>query len=199
MDRSASAPDPGSVESALSEVEPRGTSLGEQARRVAAELEEKARELDEDFPDDSKGSNPKDAIGSRKTPMGLMPDTAVVAGNMAFLEGAMKYGRYNWRAVGVRASIYVEALRRHLSAWWNGEDIDEDSGLSHLWKAMACLAVLIDAEAVGKLNDDRPPRAPVQEMLDDLRPHVEDIKDRYADRTPHQYTIQDDLEGGADG
>jgi hypothetical protein len=147
--------------------------------------------LDEVGGDNTKQSNPKDIIGSDKVPMGLMPDSAIIAGNMAFLEGALKYGRYNWRIAGVRASIYKDAMDRHKSAWWNGEDIDPDSDLDHLFKMLACVSILIDAKICGKLIDDRPPRAPVAGMLRRFGDMVKKVKDRYADRKPHQYTIAD--------
>ena len=56
----------------------------------------------------------------------------------------------------MRASIYYSALLRHVMAWWEGEDVDPDSGLNHLTKAASCLAVLMDALHQGKLYDDRP-------------------------------------------
>lgn len=43
----------------------------------------------------TKPTNPKDAIGSNKVPMHLWPTTATIAGAMALLHGAMKYGRSN--------------------------------------------------------------------------------------------------------
>jgi hypothetical protein len=72
-------------------------------------------------------------------------------------EGARKYGRHNYRAVGVRASVYYDAAMRHLMAWWEGEDIDPESGLSHLVKAIACLAVIRDSMVNRNWIDDRPP------------------------------------------
>ena len=139
----------------------------------------------------SKPSNPKDLIGSTKVPLGLFPTTAIAAGCMAFHEGMCKYGRMNWRVVGVRASIYYDAMLRHLQAWWEGEDIDPDSGLSHLAKAIACNAVLIDAMAAGKLTDDRATAGGYGKMMSDLQPLVEEIKQRHADKHPRHYTIQD--------
>jgi len=44
---------------------------------------------------------------------------------------------------------------RHLMTWQDGEDYDE-SGAHHLAHARACLGILLDAEDVGKLVDDRP-------------------------------------------
>jgi hypothetical protein len=77
---------------------------------------------------------------------------------LALTEGALKYGRHNYRVAGVRASVYFDAAWRHLAAWWEGEDLDPDSGLSHVTKAMAGLAVLRDSMIRGNWNDDRPPR-----------------------------------------
>lgn len=130
-----------------------------------------------------KETNPKDALGSGRVPMGLFPDTAVIAGSMAFLEGALKYEPYNWRRAGVRASIYVEALRRHMAAWWNGEDMDHKSGLNHLWKALACLAILIDAQEYGMLTDDRSGAVEfvdpvIDGMLERLQKDVAEMKAR---------------------
>jgi hypothetical protein len=76
---------------------------------------------------------------------------------VAMLEGALKYGRHNYREVGVSASVYYDAVvARHLNAWFEGEDIDEESGLSHITKAAAGLIVLRDAQIRGKMIDDRP-------------------------------------------
>lgn len=138
-------------------------------------------------------ANPKDvaARAEGRVPMGLFPDTAVIAGAMAMHEGACKYGRGNYRAVGVQAAVYQDAQRRHMAAWWNGEDVDPDSGLPHLWKALACIVILIDAEACGKLIDDRPPRAPVAAMLTKLRADVARISEELAGHSPRHYTIAD--------
>jgi hypothetical protein len=79
---------------------------------------------------------------------------------LGMLEGGLKYGRHNFRVIGVRASIYDDASRRQIDTWWEGEDIDPDSGLNHITKAIASLTVLRDAMIQEKLNDDRPPKVP---------------------------------------
>jgi hypothetical protein len=71
-------------------------------------------------------------------------------------DGKAKYGPMNWREKRVTSSVYYNAAMRHLMAWWDGEDLAPDSGVHHLAHAMACLAIVLDAESVGKLNDDRP-------------------------------------------
>lgn len=104
-----------------------------------------------------KDTNPKDAVGTKKVPYSLIPQNVLGEVSLAFLEGARKYGSYNWRVAGVRASVYLDALDRHLGAWLNGENIDPDSGLSHITKAIACLIILRDSMEIGNWVDDRPP------------------------------------------
>lgn len=139
----------------------------------------------------SKPTNPKDAIGVSKAPMHLVPGSAKAYLAMAFLEGALKYGKYNWRIAGVRASIYLDAMERHMEKFKNGEDVDQATKVPHLASVMACCAIILDADLVGKLNDDRPPRADVSKLIDGLSDHVAYLKDLYKDESPHQYTLDD--------
>lgn len=138
-----------------------------------------------------KLSNPKDVVGSNKLPLHLFPLTAIAAGCLSFLEGVLKYGRSNFRVVGVRSSIYYDAARRHLDSWFEGEDTDPESGLPHLGKALACIAVLIDAKAAGKLNDDRMVAGGYADLMKELTPLVAALKERHADKSPKHYTIVD--------
>lgn len=112
-----------------------------------------------DIPNTTKETNPKDAVGCTKPPTHLIPTPVLYEVGNALLEGACKYGAYNWRVAGVRASIYDSACGRHLSAWREGEDLDPDSGIHHISKAIAGLMVIRDAMMQGKFNDDRPPKA----------------------------------------
>lgn len=103
-----------------------------------------------------KQSNPKDSVGTRKAPMHVVPCEVLLEIGLAMMEGSRKYGSHNYRAVGVRASVYYDALMRHIMAWWEGEDIDQDSGVSHIVKAMTCLVVLRDSMHMENWTDDRP-------------------------------------------
>lgn len=76
--------------------------------------------------------------------------------NAAMKDGAEKYGPFNWRETDVRAEVYYNAAMRHLMQWFQGEDKARDSGVHHLGHAMACMAILIDAEQQGCLIDNRP-------------------------------------------
>lgn len=138
-----------------------------------------------------KPSNPKDIIGSKKLPLHLVPLTAIAWECLAFLEGVLKYGRSNFRIVGVRSSIYYDAARRHIDSWFEGEDIDPESGLPHLAKARACLGVLIDAQAAGKLNDDRMVRGGYAQTVAEATPHVARLMELHAGKNPQHLTIAD--------
>lgn len=144
--------------------------------------------LVETFGTSSKPTNPKDAIGIRKAPLSVVPMGVVAELGVAMLEGASKYGRHNYRGVGVRASVYFDATMRHLISWWEGEDIDPDSGMSHITKAIASLTVLRDAMLHGKCTDDRPPRSAA--FYPALNTAAGNILDRHADKSPHHYTIE---------
>mgnify|MGYP007099646832 CR=1 FL=1 len=142
----------------------------------------------------TKETNPKDTIGSDKIPFHLWPETATVLGTMALLDGALKYGRGNWRHDGARASIYYDACRRHLNKWFEGEDLDPDSGLAHMAHALACLAILVDAREQGVLVDDRQYAAfpgRYADLVNDMTPHVKRLKDLYKDCDPKHWNIFD--------
>lgn len=136
----------------------------------------------------TKETNPKDALGCKKPPMSTVPGPVLYELGAAMLEGACKYGRHNYRVIGVRASIYFDAAFRHLMDWWEGEDLDPDSGLPHLAKAMACLAILRDADIRDMLQDDRPPASPASWMVE-MQARIDDILKRYPEPLP-PYTEQ---------
>lgn len=140
---------------------------------------------------DTKPTNPKDLIGSDKLPLHLWPGTASMMGCLGLLDGMLKYGRSNWREAGVRYSIYVDALDRHVKALFEGEDNDPDSGLPHEAHALACLAIIVDAKAAGKLVDDRMYPGGHRALVDELTPHVARLKEKHADKNPKHYTIED--------
>lgn len=119
--------------------------------------------------DASKLSNPKDAVGVAKAAMSCLPNGPLYEAALGMFEGALKYGRHNYRIAGVRNSVYYDAINRHLKAWWEGEDIDPDTlvedpdnpgefiGIPHLSKIVAGILVLRDAQMAGLCTDDRPP------------------------------------------
>jgi hypothetical protein len=130
---------------------------------------------------ETKPTNPKDALGIKKAPLSTLPTQVGFEVALAMLEGARKYGRHNYRSMGVKASVYYDACQRHLAAWWEGEDIDPDSGLSHIAKAAACLFVLRDSMLMENWEDDRPPQHPNRLNLTKLNELAEEIIEKYPD------------------
>ncbi len=57
--------------------------------------------------------------------------------------GAKKYARDNWQKVSNAEERYLDAALRHLMAFTDGEENDEESGLSHLAHCMCCLLFLL--------------------------------------------------------
>jgi hypothetical protein len=100
---------------------------------------------------------------------------------VGMLEGARKYGRHNFRVAGVRASVYVDAAKGHIDQWWEGEDIDEESGLSHITKSICSLIVLRDAMINDMMNDDRPPKANIDKVRREMQEAVDLIFERFPD------------------
>lgn len=105
-----------------------------------------------DYPD----GNPKSAQGAKKYDLMYLPLPAKIEVNRALEDGAKKYGKANWRETGVSATVYLNAAARHIDQYNEGQERASDSGVHNLGHAMACLAIIIDAAANGKLIDDRP-------------------------------------------
>lgn len=101
--------------------------------------------------------DPKKKAGDLKAPLHLLPTVALRETAYVLEGGADKYGVYNWReSEGVKATTYTAAIMRHLLQFTDGEDVDAESGRSHLAHIMATCSILLDAEQAGKLIDDRP-------------------------------------------
>lgn len=129
----------------------------------------------------TKDTNPKDALGVKKAPASTLPTGPMYEVALAMLEGARKYGRHNYRTLGVKASVYYDAALRHLTAWWEGEDIDEASGIHHLMKAAACLFVVRDSMLMENWIDDRPPQYPEKLNMGRLNGAAQDMIKKYPD------------------
>lgn len=112
-----------------------------------------------------EGENPKARHGAAKPNLALIPAGAQLQIAPVFQLGAAKYGPYNWRKDAVEAECYVAACQRHLFSWLDGEDVDPESGELHLAHAAACLMILLDANACGKMIDNRPHPGRAAELI----------------------------------
>lgn len=85
----------------------------------------------------------------------LLPGDALRAIAVILTFGAKKYSDRNWEK-GMHWSRPYGALQRHLTDWFEGKGLDEETGKSHLWHAGCCLLFLIAYELRGIGTDDRP-------------------------------------------
>jgi len=93
-----------------------------------------------------------------KNRLELLPVSAVNEIARVFTKGAEKYEDNNWMK-GIKFSRVYGALQRHITAWWDRNDTDEEWGISHLCHAGCCLLFLITYTLKYKLYrkfDDRP-------------------------------------------
>ena len=79
-----------------------------------------------------------------KLEYGLLPPLALEETVKVLTFGAQKYERDNWQRVPDSKRRYFDALQRHVWAWKQGEQIDQESGLPHLAHAMCCLMFLYE-------------------------------------------------------
>lgn len=77
---------------------------------------------------------------------------AGVAKVMGF--GAAKYDAHNWRK-GIATSRLLGAALRHIFAYLDGEDLDPESGVSHLYHASCCLMFASEMKVTRPDLDDR--------------------------------------------
>lgn len=100
--------------------------------------------------------NPKQLYGDKKIPLHRVPPALLIFAAMGLADGARKYGPFNWRETKIETVTYYAATLRHLTAWFDGEDLDPDSGNPHLAHAIASLAILVDALTNEMIIETRP-------------------------------------------
>lgn len=89
-----------------------------------------------------------------KVPLGLMSGKALIEVSKVLLHGEKKYGRHNWRK-GIEWQRLLNAAMRHVVAFNDGEDKDEETGLSHIAHAICALMFLLEEEETRRDLDDR--------------------------------------------
>lgn len=89
-----------------------------------------------------------------KPDLSLIPYVAEVAMAKAFMYGSKKYGRYNY-CKGHELGQLIASAKRHISKFYAGEEVDNESGVHHLGHAMVNLAMILQEIDLGTLIDDR--------------------------------------------
>ena len=113
--------------------------------------------------------NPKQVYGAQKPNLALIPVSGLHHTALAFENGASKYGAYNWRDRGVEAMTYIAAAQRHIADFLDGTERASDSDIHNLGHAVACLLIIMDAQEVGNLIDNRPIPGKSAEVLERLK------------------------------
>lgn len=107
--------------------------------------------------------NPKTLFGISKPRDTYTPFIPYLEYSLAHLQGALKYGPFNWRDDPVTMSTYLDAAISHINKCRAGVDRASDTDIHELGHAMTCLSIVIDAQAYGTIKDDRwKPRNPEQ-------------------------------------
>ncbi len=91
---------------------------------------------------------------SNKPQMSLLSTEFLIQTTKVLDFGKKKYAAHNWRK-GFVWSRVLDAAMRHLHAFNDGEDVDPESGLSHLAHLSCCVMFLIEFEKTHKHLDDR--------------------------------------------
>ena len=104
--------------------------------------------------DEPPGECRKSADSAGKARLDLVPTAAIEQIAQVLTFGAGKYGDNNW-CRGARWGRYYSALLRHVFAWWRGENLDPETGLSHLAHAGCCLLFLMEYQRNNWGSDDR--------------------------------------------
>jgi len=92
---------------------------------------------------------------SGKERFDLLPPGPLFELAKVYTYGAQKYGKRNWEE-GMEWGRVFAAIQRHLWKFWNGEENDIESGLSHLaHAAWGCLALLEYINTHPEMDDRR--------------------------------------------
>lgn len=155
--------------------------------------------------DTSKPSNPKQAFADKKTPVAIGSGSMELWDCLGLLEGALKYGRSNYRVMGVRVSTYIDAARRHLLKFAEGEFCAPDTQVPHLVSVRACVGIILDAwtasafprttiptKVGGKfLTDDRIPSVDIEAVERETARISNHLREMFKDHSPRHMTIDD--------
>ena len=114
--------------------------------------------IDEDVKQDAETivvSDTGGKKGQKSIRLHALPWESLAEVGRVYAFGQDKYDDYNFRR-GYDWSLSYDALQRHLWAFWNRQDNDKESGLSHLAHAAWHCFTLLFYSLTGRGTDDRP-------------------------------------------
>lgn len=86
-----------------------------------------------------------DTDTGKKPILSLIPKSLLWEVGRVLSFGASKYAAHNWRK-GINQSRLISAALRHITAFNEGEELDPESGLSHLAHAICCLSFALEQQ-----------------------------------------------------
>lgn len=89
-----------------------------------------------------------------KPPLSLLSTEWLLEVARVLEYGKKKYAAHNWRK-GIQFSRLLDAAQRHILAFNDGENLDQDTRLSHLAHASCCLMFLYETSIIKPDMDDR--------------------------------------------
>lgn len=93
-------------------------------------------------------------LNQNKTRLDLMPSYALEHVGQVFTKGAEKYSADNWRS-GMSWSKPLASMERHLAAYKQCKDFDEETGLLHMAHLVANGLFLVEYYKIFPQGDDR--------------------------------------------
>lgn len=140
-----------------------------------------------------KDGNPKTQFGAVKPGTYYTPPYPLYEYSLAHMQGALKYGHYNWRNDPISISTYIDAAKRHIDLYVAGQKDASDTGIHNLAHGMCCLSIIMDAELHGTLIDDR------HTMIQYTNNATGEILEGYMERTKDRVTrIKEEWAGHAE-
>lgn len=91
----------------------------------------------------------------KKPKMHLLPPKAITEVSKVLTFGADKYDEENWRKLDNLQARYSSSALRHIFAHLDGEQLDPESGVSHLAHAICCLMFKLEVELETKEEKTR--------------------------------------------
>ncbi len=138
-------------------------------------------------------TNPKRQFGMKSIPLNLWSPLASAYGALGLYNGSLKYGRGNYKATKVEASIYIAAAMRHMAAWAEGEENDPSDDVPNLAGVLANIAIILDARAAGTLIDDRQLPGGYLKERAALEKVVTSLQKLHEGKSPRHYSIKDTI------
>lgn len=104
-----------------------------------------------------------------KSKIHYIPTEIILGMGHAFEMGAEKHGPYSFRDNPIDYTELIDSASRHLLAFMDGEDLDTESGLPHLWHCACNIAMLEWTRVNASEKDDRPNKSLGRQLINGMK------------------------------